>query len=286
MKLVRYGSTGIEKPGLISEDGQLRDISSVVSEIDGHWMRSEGTEALAKEINSNIEQFPLVLKENLRIGAPMARPGNIIAIGLNYEDHAVEAGMDIPDEPVIFCKAPSSYSGPYDPILVPPKSIKTDWEVELGIVIGREAKYISNKEEALKYIFGYCIVNDVSERKLQLEHGPTWIQGKSAQSFCPTGPWLVTADEVKDPNNLYMKTTVNGTVRQNGSSKTMIFDIAHIVWYCSQFMVLEPGDLIATGTPPGVGMGYNPPVYLTEGDIVELEIEGLGKQKQSVILTQ
>ena len=283
MKLLRYGEPGNEKPGLLSNDGQLRDISNIVRDIDCNWMRTDGFDNLLREINSDIEKFSIVSQEKLRIAAPMARPGNIIAIGLNYEDHAREAGMDIPDEPVIFCKAPSSFSGPFDPIILPPGSRKTDWEVELGIVIGRDAKFISSKERALEYIFGYCIVNDVSERALQLEHGPTWIKGKSAQSFCPTGPWLVTKDEIQDPNNLFLKTTVNNVVRQNGSSKTMIFDVAHIVWYCSQFMVLEAGDLIATGTPPGVGMGYNPPVYLSKGDIVELEIEGLGVQKQMII---
>tara|TARA_Y100001936_G_scaffold254146_1_gene325678 strand:- start:16838 stop:17695 length:858 start_codon:yes stop_codon:yes gene_type:complete len=283
MRIMRVGDRGSERPAVCSDDGGIRDISSIVSDINGNWLASGGINQLKSLMLESNKNFPTLDSNGLRIGAPLARPGNIIAIGLNYEDHALEAGMEIPEEPIIFCKAPSSYSGPNDDVLIPPGSTKTDWEVELGIVIGKEAKYLKSEIEALEYIAGYCVVNDVSERALQLERGPTWIKGKSAESFCPVGPWLVTPDEINDPGNLSMLLSVNGEVRQKGSTNTMIFGPSYIVWYCSQFMVLEPGDLIATGTPPGVGMGLKPPVYLKAGDIMELEIEGLGKQKQKVI---
>lgn len=282
MKLMRVGPAGAEKPALMCDDGTVSDLSSLIPEIDGAWLEAGGIDSLRTALADRADDLPTVDMAGLRVGPPMARPGNIIAIGLNYEDHAREAGMDIPSEPIIFTKAPSSYCGPDDTVLIPRNSVKTDWEVELGIVIGKRAQYISSEAEALDYVAGYAIVNDVSEREFQLERGPTWIKGKSAETFCPTGPWLVTRDEVPEPGNLAMRLSVNGTLRQDGNTKTMIFDVAHLVWYCSQFMVLEAGDLIATGTPPGVGMGLKPPVFLADGDVMELEIEGLGRQRQAV----
>ena len=209
-----------------------------------------------------------------RVGPPVARPGHVIAIGLNFADHAKEAGMEIPTEPVVFSKAPSSYSGPDDDVIIPPGSTKTDWEVELGVVIGRSAENLPDEETAMAHVAGYCICNDVSERDFQINHGPTWIKGKSARTFCPTGPWLVTPDEIPDPQSLAMSLTVNGEMRQSGSTATMIFGVAHVVRYLSKFMVLDAGDLIATGTPPGVGMGMKPPVFLKPGDVMELEDRG------------
>jgi 2-keto-4-pentenoate hydratase/2-oxohepta-3-ene-1,7-dioic acid hydratase in catechol pathway len=282
MKLLRVGPVGAEKPALLSDDGTVIDISSLVPEIDSAWLEDGGIEALRVALADGGDSLPSIDMSATRTGAPMARPGNIIAIGLNYEDHAREAGMDIPGEPIIFTKAPSSYCGPNDTVLIPRASEKTDWEVELGIVIGKRAQYLGSEAEALEHVAGYTIVNDVSERDFQLNRGPTWIKGKSAETFCPTGPWLVTRDEVPDPGNLDMRLAVNGTVRQDGNTRTMIFDVAHVVWYCSQFMVLEAGDLIATGTPPGVGMGLKPPLYLQSGDVMELEIESLGQQRQGV----
>ncbi|MBT6441394.1 MAG: fumarylacetoacetate hydrolase family protein [Alphaproteobacteria bacterium] len=282
MKLLRVGPVGAEKPALLSDDGTVIDISSLVPEIDSAWLEDGGIEALRVALADGGDSLPSIDMSATRTGAPMARPGNIIAIGLNYEDHAREAGMDIPGEPIIFTKAPSSYCGPNDTVLIPRASEKTDWEVELGIVIGKRAQYLGSEAEALEHVAGYTIVNDVSERDFQLNRGPTWIKGKSAETFCPTGPWLVTRDEVPDPGNLDMRLAVNGTVRQDGNTRTMIFDVAHVVWYCSQFMVLEAGDLIATGTPPGVGMGLKPPLYLQSGDVMELEIVSLGQQRQGV----
>jgi len=282
MKLMRVGPVGAEKPALLCDDGTVLDISSLVPEIDSAWLENDGINTLRVALADSGDSLPSIDMSATRTGAPMARPGNIIAIGLNYEDHAREAGMDIPGEPIIFTKAPSSYCGPDDTVLIPRASVKTDWEVELGIVIGKRAQYLGSEAEALEHVAGYTIVNDVSERDFQLNRGPTWIKGKSAETFCPTGPWLVTRDEVPDPGNLDMRLAVNGTVRQDGNTRTMIFDVAHVVWYCSQFMVLEAGDLIATGTPPGVGMGLKPPLYLKPGDVMELEIELLGQQKQGV----
>jgi len=282
MKLMRVGPIGAEKPALWCDDGTVLDISSLLPEIDSAWLEDGGIEALRVALADGGDGLPSIDMSASRTGAPMARPGNIIAIGLNYEDHAREAGMDIPGEPIIFTKAPSSYCGPNDTVLIPRASEKTDWEIELGIVIGKRAQYLGSEAEALEHVAGYTIVNDVSERDFQLNRGPTWIKGKSAETFCPTGPWMVTRDEVPDPGNLDMRLAVNGTVRQDGNTRTMIFDVAHVVWYCSQFMVLEAGDLIATGTPPGVGMGLKPPLYLRSGDVMELEIQLLGQQRQGV----
>ena len=281
MKLLRVGEAGDERPAVRLDDGSIIDVSSAVGEIDGAWLEGGGAERLAAALAEGAERFPAVAA-GTRIGPPVARPGHIIAIGLNYADHAKEAGMDLPTEPIIFSKAPSSYSGPDDDVLIPRGSQETDWEVELGIVIGRRAEYLPDEAAALEHVAGYCICNDVSERDFQLRHGPTWIKGKSANTFCPTGPWLVTRDEIPDPQSLAMTLTVNGEVRQSGTTATMIFGVAHLVRYISQFMVLEAGDLIATGTPPGVGMGMKPPVYLKPGDVMELEIEGLGRQRQAL----
>ena len=281
MKLLRVGEAGAEQPAAMLDDGTIIDVSSAVGEIDGAWLESGGVDRLAKALANGADRFPRV-EPSTRIGPPVARPGHIIAIGLNFADHAKEAGMDIPTEPVVFSKAPSSYSGPDDDVLIPRGSTKTDWEVELGVVIGRTAEYLPDEAAAMDHVAGYCISNDVSERDFQLQRGPTWIKGKSARTFCPTGPWLVTPDEIADPQSLAMSLTVNGEVRQTGSTATMIFGVAHLVHYLSQFMVLEAGDLISTGTPPGVGMGMKPPVFLKPGDVMELEIEGLGRQRQTL----
>ena len=281
MKLLRVGDAGAERPAVMLENGTVIDVSSAVGEIDGAWLEGGGIGRLAGVVAEGADRFPTV-DAGTRIGPPMARPGHIVAIGLNYADHAKEAGMELPTEPIIFTKAPSSYNGPNDDVLIPRGSNKTDWEVELGIVIGRTAEYLPDEAAAMEHVAGYCICNDVSERDFQLNRGPTWVKGKSARTFCPTGPWLVTRDEVPDPQSLAMKLTVNGDVRQNGSTATMIFGVAHLVHYVSQFMVLEAGDLIATGTPPGVGAGMKPPVFLKPGDVMELEIDGLGRQRQTL----
>jgi len=217
-----------------------------------------------------------------RIGSPVPRPGKIVCVGLNYRDHALETGSPLPSEPVLFLKAPDTMVGPYDEVLVPRGSQKTDWEVELGVVVGQRARYLASPEDARRHVLGYAVSHDVSERAFQLERGGLWDKGKSCETFNPFGPWLVTADEVPDPQALAMSLDVNGQRRQTGSTATMIFSVAHIVWYLSQFMVLEPGDVINTGTPPGVGMGMDPQVFLSDGDVMELEIEGLGRQRQVV----
>ena len=281
MKLLRVGEAGAERPAVMLDDGTIIDVSSAVGEIDGAWLEGGGVARLAAQLADGSDGFPRV-DAGTRIGAPVARPGHIIAIGLNFADHAKEAGMDLPTEPILFSKAPSSYSGPDDDVLIPRGSSETDWEVELGVVIGRTAEYLPDEAAALEHVAGYCICNDVSEREFQIRRGPTWIKGKSARTFCPTGPWLVTADEIPDPQGLAMQLTVNGEVRQTGNTATMIFGVAHLVHYISQFMVLEAGDLISTGTPPGVGMGMKPPVFLKPGDVMELEVEGLGRQRQVV----
>ncbi len=282
MKLLRVGEAGAERPAVRLENGRMIDVSSTVREIDGPWLEGGGVERLASRLAEGTDGFPVV-DGSVRIGPPVARPGHIIAIGLNYEDHAKEAGMDLPSEPVIFSKAPSSYNGPNDPVQIPEGSVETDWEVELGVVIGKRALNLPDDETAMAHVAGYCICNDVSERTFQLKHGPTWIKGKSAPTFCPTGPWLATPDEIPDPQNLAMSLSVNGETRQRGSTSTMIFGVAHLVRYTSRFMALEAGDLISTGTPPGVGMGMKPPVYLRPGDVMELEIDGLGTQRQPVV---
>jgi 2,4-diketo-3-deoxy-L-fuconate hydrolase len=278
MKLVRYGNPGKEKPGLIDGDGKLRDLSAVVKDIGPEQL---GDAALAKLRKVKVDKLPLV-KGKPRYGSPVANVGKFIAIGLNYADHAAESGMPIPKEPVVFTKANSCIQGPNDPVMLPKGSVKGDWEVELGVVIGARARYVSQKD-ALSHVAGYCIVNDVSEREWQLERGLTWDKGKGFDTFGPIGPWLVTRDEVPNPQKLAMWLDVNGQRMQTGNTRTMIFNVAKLVSYVSQLNTLEPGDVITTGTPPGVGMGMKPPVFLKKGDVMTLGIEGLGEQRQEVI---
>jgi 2,4-didehydro-3-deoxy-L-rhamnonate hydrolase len=283
MKLVRYGNPGKEKPGLIDSSGKLRDLSAVVKDIDAAQLSPA---ALAKISKLKTDKLPLV-KGKPRFGSPVANVGKFIAIGLNYTDHAEESGMPIPAEPVVFMKANSCVVGPNDDIMLPKGSVKTDWEVELGIVIGTKARYVSQKE-ALNFVAGYCTINDVSEREYQLERGPQWDKGKGCDTFGPIGPWLVTTDEITNPQKLGMWLDVNGKRFQTGNTKTMIFSCAKIVSYLSQFMTLMPGDVITTGTPPGVGLGIKKdgkpaPVFLKKGDVVTLGIEGLGEQRQLVV---
>ena len=283
MKLVRYGQAGKEKPGLIDADGKLRDLSGVIADVTPEHLSDK---ALAKLAKLKTDKLPLV-KGKKRFGAPVARVGKFIAIGLNYADHAAESNMPIPKEPIVFMKSTTCIQGPDDDVMLPKGSTKTDWEVELGIVIGTRARYVSQKD-AVKHVAGYCTINDVSEREYQLERGGTWDKGKGCDTFGPIGPWLVTRDEVPNPQNLSMWLDVNGVRMQNGSTKTMIFGVAKLVSYVSQFMTLEPGDIITTGTPPGVGMGIKKngkpaPVFLKRGDVMKLGIEGLGEQSQKVV---
>ncbi|MEV5325567.1 fumarylacetoacetate hydrolase family protein [Nonomuraea fastidiosa] len=278
MKLLRVGPVGQERPVVMDDAGNLRDIGE--PEIDGAFLASGGVARVREALERG--DLPVVEAEGLRVGAPIARPGKIVCIGLNFSDHAAESGAAVPTEPVVFMKASNTMVGPYDEVLVPRGSVKTDWEVELAIVIGREARYLGSREEALEVVAGYAISNDVSEREFQLERGGQWDKGKSCETFNPLGPWLVTADEVGDPQNLAMRLWVNGELRQDGNTKNMIFDVAEIVRYLSQFMVLEPGDVINTGTPAGVAMGRPDQPYLRAGDVMELEIEGLGRQRQTV----
>ena len=279
MKLVRYGAAGGEKPGLIDREGRIRDLSGHVAAIGGTALSVGGLKAL-EEIDP--ETLPLV-EGTPRYGVPVGGVGKFIAIGLNYADHAAESNLPIPAEPVVFNKWVNCLNGPNDPVTIPRDSKKTDWEVELGVVIGTRASYVE-EADALAYVAGYCVVNDVSERHWQLERGLTWDKGKGFPTFGPVGPWLVTQDEVGDVHNLGMWLSVNGKRVQDGNSRTMIFSVAQIVAYCSQIMTLEPGDIITTGTPPGVGMGQKPePWYLKPGDVVELGIEKLGAQKQEFV---
>jgi 2,4-didehydro-3-deoxy-L-rhamnonate hydrolase len=283
MKLVRYGNPGKEKPGLIDADGKLRDLSAVIKDITPDQL---GDKALDKLRKLKTDKLPLV-RGKPRMGAPVAGVGKFIAIGLNYADHAAESGMPIPKEPIVFQKATSCIQGPDDDVMLPKGSKKTDWEVELGVVIGTTARHVSLKD-ALNHVAGYCVVNDVSEREYQLERGGTWDKGKGCDTFGPIGPWLVTRDEVPNPQKLAMWLDLNGQRMQDGSTKTMIFGVAKLVSYVSQFMTLQPGDVITTGTPPGVGMGIKKdgqpaPVYLKRGDSIALGIEGLGSQTQRVV---
>jgi len=279
MKLVRYGNPGKEKPGLIDAQGVLRDLSSVIKDIGPDQLSDA---ALAKIAKLKTDKLPAV-KGKPRMGCPVNGVRKFIAIGLNYADHAAESNLPIPKEPIVFMKATSCIQGPNDPVMLPKGSKKTDWEVELGVVIGKQARYVSQKD-ALSYVAGYCTIDDVSEREFQIERGGTWDKGKGCDTFGPIGPWLVTRDEVPNPQKLEMWLDVNGKRMQTGSTKTMIFSVAKIVSYVSQFMTLEPGDVITTGTPPGVGMGMKPEaVYLKKGDVVTLGIEGLGEQRQEVV---
>ena len=276
MKLLRYGAPGAEKPAILDADGSIRDLSGHISDIGGKEIDPAALAALAKLDPTTL---PLVAGTP-RIGPCVTGTGKFICIGLNYADHAAESGMAVPPEPVIFMKATSAIVGPNDDLLIPRGSEKTDWEVELGVVIGKTAKYVS-EADALDYVAGYCTVHDVSERAFQIERSGQWTKGKSCDTFGPIGPWLVTKDEVADPQNLGLWLKVNGETVQNGTTKTMVYGAAFLVSYLSQFMSLHPGDIISTGTPPGVGMGMKPPRYLKAGDVVELGIEGLGSQKQT-----
>lgn len=278
MKLLRYGPRGQEKPGILAADGTIRDLSAHIDDIGGGALSDAGLANLAKIDTSAL---PVVDAET-RLGACVAGTGKFICIGLNYADHAAESGMAVPPEPVIFMKATSAICGPNDPVIIPRGSEKTDWEVELGVIIGTKCKYVS-EADAMAYVAGYCVSNDVSERAFQTERAGQWTKGKSCDNFGQIGPYLVTRDEVADPQNLGMWLTVNGRKMQDGSTKTMVYGVAHVVAYLSQFMTLHPGDVISTGTPPGVGMGMKPPQYLKAGDVVELAIEGLGQQRQDVI---
>ncbi len=279
MKLVRYGKLGKEKPGLIDADGKLRDLSGKIKDISAATL---GPQVLAKLAKIKTSTLPLV-RGTPRYGQIVADTSKFIAIGLNYSDHAAEAGMPVPKEPIIFGKWLSCLQGANDDVMLPKNSIKTDWEIELGVIIGTKARYVS-KKDALSYVAGYCTVNDVSEREYQLERGPTWDRGKGCDTFGPVGPWLVTSDEVGNPQKLDMWLDVNGVRMQSGSTKTMIFDVATIVSYCSQFMTLLPGDIITTGTPPGVGMGKKPTsIFLKPGDVMTCGIDKLGTQTQRVL---
>jgi 2,4-diketo-3-deoxy-L-fuconate hydrolase len=278
MKLVRYGDAGREKPGMLDARGVLRDLSQVVDDIAGDALTDESTgrlRALDPDALLKVDGSP-------RLGAPVGRVGKIICVGLNYADHAAESGQPVPEQPVIFMKATSAIVGAFDDVVIPPGSEKTDWEVELGVVIGDTARNVPRKA-ALAHVAGYLVVNDVSERAFQFDHGGQWVKGKSCDTFAPLGPWLVTRDEIADPQALSMWLEVNGHRYQNGNTRTMIFDVATLVSHISRYMTLEPGDVISTGTPPGVGLGQKPPVYLKPGDVMELGIAGLGTQRQRAV---
>src|SRR5246127_5337602 len=277
MKLLRFGKPGAEKPGLLDSAGQLRDLSAVLTDIAGPSLLPASLDKL-RQINPST--LPIV-SGSPRLGPCVGSVGKFICIGLNYSDHAAESGMAVPVEPVVFMKATSAICGPNDNVVIPRGSKKTDWEVELGVVIGKPAKYVE-EADALSHVAGYCVINDLSERAFQLEGTGQWVKGKSADTFGPIGPWLVTRDEVPDPQNLNMWLKVNGHPFQNGNTKTMIFSVAHIVSYLSRFMSLHPGDIISTGTPPGGGLGQKPPVYLRPGNVIRLGVQGLGEQRETV----
>ncbi|MCA1299747.1 fumarylacetoacetate hydrolase family protein [Stappia indica] len=276
MKFVRFGPRGAEKPGVLDAEGGIRDLSGLIGDLAGAVL--ENLDALT---GMNVAALPKVAGTP-RLGPPVAGTGKFICIGLNYADHAAESGLAVPSEPVIFMKATSAICGPNDPIVIPRGSEKTDWEVELAVIIGKPAKYVS-EAEALSHVAGYAITNDVSERAFQIEREGQWTKGKSCDNYGQIGPWLVTPDEAGDPQDLKMWLKVNGETKQDGSSATMVYGVAHLISYLSQFMTLQPGDVISTGTPPGVGMGQTPPQYLKAGDVVELGIEGLGSQRQEVV---
>ncbi|TWT39513.1 fumarylacetoacetate hydrolase family protein [Blastopirellula retiformator] len=278
MQLIQFGPLGKEKPGLLTAAGVRKDLSSVVERYDREFFQSGGLAKLAEAARS-LDSYPDIA-EDVRWGAPIARPGKVICVGLNYADHAKESGMAIPEEPIIFFKGTNTVVGPFDDVLIPRKSEKSDWEVELGVVIGRDARYLDSVEQAAEHIAGYCISNDVSERHFQLERGGQWVKGKSCDTFNPLGPFLATTDEIADVSDLAMTLDVNGERMQTGNTKTMIFDPCFVIHYLSQFMTLEAGDLISTGTPPGVGLGMKPPRFLKAGDVMTLSIAGLGEQRQ------
>lgn len=278
MKLLRYGQVGQERPGLLDEEGRIRDLGNIVDDIAGENLTAARLDKLRA---LDIASLPLV-PENVRVGAAVGRIGKFICVGLNYADHAAESGMAVPDQPVLFMKATSAVIGPDDTVVIPRDSHKTDWEVELGVVIGDRAHDVP-VEAALNHVAGYAVINDLSEREFQLEHGGQWVKGKSCDTFGPIGPWLVTRDEIPDPQNLALWLEVNGHRYQDGNTRTMVFTVAKLVSYISRYMTLMPGDVISTGTPPGVGLGQKPPVYLKPGDVMELGIQGLGRQRQQVV---
>ena len=278
MKLLRYGPAGAEKPGVLDASGAIRDLSGVVRDIDGFALSDASLKMLA---GLDLASLPKV-DGNPRIGACVARPVNFVCIGLNFADHAAETGNPIPKEPIVFLKSLSAYSGPYDAVKIPRGSVKTDWECELGIVIGKTASYVS-EADAMDHVAGYCVCNDVSEREFQIERGGTWDKGKGCDTFGPTGPWMVTKDEIPDPQNLHMWTDVDGKRMQDGSSKTMIFGVVKLVSYVSHFITLHPGDIISTGTPPGVGAGMKPPTFLKAGQMMKIGNAGLGEQATPVV---
>jgi 2-keto-4-pentenoate hydratase/2-oxohepta-3-ene-1,7-dioic acid hydratase in catechol pathway len=279
MKLLRYGDIGNEKPGILDNEGKIRDLSSHIPDINGDTISEN---SLNKIASINISSLPII-PDSTRLGSCVGNSGKFLCIGLNYSDHAAESGLPVPSEPILFAKATSAIVGPNDNVEIPRNSSETDWEVELGIIIGKKAKYI-DENNAQDYIAGYCVINDVSERAFQIKREGQWTKGKSCDTFGPTGPYLVTKDEVSDVQNLTMFLDVNGKRMQDGSTNTMIFSVNHIVYYLSQFMSLHPGDIIATGTPPGVGMGMKPSLYLKSGDVMKLGIEGLGEQSQTCVL--
>ncbi|NQX03177.1 fumarylacetoacetate hydrolase family protein [Rathayibacter sp. VKM Ac-2856] len=283
MKLLRIGPAGSEKPAALASDDSYIDLSDVVDDFDERFFGSGGLERVRPIVADRLASGAVAPLAGLRVGAPIARPHQILCIGLNYSDHAAETGQAVPSEPILFTKSPNTLIGPDDDVRIPRGSTKPDWEVELGIVIGARTSYLDSVEDARGVIAGFVAVNDVSERAFQLERGGQWSKGKSAETFNPAGPWLVTPDEIDDVLSLDMWLDVNGVRRQTGSTSTMIFDPYFIVHYLSQFLVLEPGDLINTGTPPGVGMGFQPPIWLQPGDVMELGIEGLGRQRQNVL---
>ena len=279
MKLVRFGSPGQEKPGIVDQEGKIRDLSSVVDDISGRSLLDSELERIR---STDLHSLPLV-DEGSRLGACVSGIGKFLCIGLNYSDHAKEANMPIPEEPIMFMKATSAVVGANDDVTIPKDSNKSDWEVELGIVIGKTARHVS-EDDALSHVAGYCVVNDLSEREFQIERGGQWVKGKSCDTFGPIGPWLVTRDEIPDPQALLMWLEVDGVRYQDGSTSTMIFGVAELISYCSRFMTLETGDVISTGTPPGVGMGQKPePIYLKAGQQIRLGVEGLGEQEQKTV---
>lgn len=281
MKLIRFGEAGKEQPGIQSASGKYLDCSSFKEDWNEEFFTNNGLARLEEWLNANEENLNEIPADS-RIGSPIARPSKIICIGLNYRKHAIESGMAVPEVPIIFMKATSSLCGPFDNILIPKNSVKTDWEVELAVVIGKRAKYVS-KENAMEYVAGYCVHNDVSERDFQLHHGGQWVKGKSADNFAPLGPVLVTKTEIPDPHNLRLWLKLNGKMLQDSNTSDLVFDIPELIEHLSQYMTLLPGDVISTGTPAGVGLGLTPPTYLKEGDVIELGIEGLGEAKQTAI---
>ena len=283
MRLLRLGPPGAERPAALVDDDHYVDLSDVADDFDERFFRSDGVAQIAPVVQERIGAGRVEAFSGERVGAPIARPHQILCIGLNYSDHAAETGQAVPDEPILFTKSPNTLIGPNDDVRIPRGSTKPDWEVELGVVIGKRTSYLDRVEDARDVIAGYCVVNDVSERAFQMERGGQWTKGKSAETFNPAGPWLVTPDEIDDVLDLDMWLDVSGVRRQTGNTKTMIFDPFFVVHHLSQFMVLEPGDLINTGTPPGVGLGFDPPVWLQPGDVMELGITGLGTQRQQVV---